>query len=47
MKSILPRPVLHTAGILMLGAALALCVRGQETPKAVIVTPATPQQLEV
>lgn len=47
MKSILPRPVLHTAGILVLGAALALGARGQETPKAVIVTPATPQQLEV
>ncbi len=47
MKSIVSRPVLHTAGILLLGAALALSARGQEIAPAVIVTPATPQQLEV
>ena len=47
MKSIVSRPMLHLAGSCLLGAALALGVRGQDAPKAVIVAPTTPQQVEV
>jgi hypothetical protein len=47
MNSIVSRSVLHTVGTLLLGAAFVLCVQGEEAPKTVIVTPTTPEQLDV
>ncbi len=41
------RTVLHTAGFILLGAAFSLCTRGQDAPRAVIVNPTTPEQLEI
>ena len=41
------RTVLIQVGTFLLGAAFALSAQGQEGPKAVIVTPTTPAQLEV
>ena len=47
MKSVVSHPVLHRAAIILAGAAFALCARGQEAPRAAVVTPTTPEQLEV
>jgi hypothetical protein len=47
MKSILFRTMLGMSGALLIGATLPLTASGQETPKAVFVTPATPAEKEI
>jgi len=47
MKSILFRTALGMSGALLMGAALPLTASGQEAPKAVFITPATPAEKEI
>ena len=47
MKPILARSVLGMAGTILAGVAFSVCVHAQDAPRAVIVVPSTPAQIEI